>query len=138
MTIGTFTLRRFDRDGLRAYLDAVRPRYVIVRVVAGRVRLRWGFPLWAVEESVAFCLGAVRLLWAAWSHLPAGVRRRYPGVTRRLAPSETGGPDGLIPALYAACDEIAGGALRELLRLPPGVPYVSVALDDLTVEVTPY
>ncbi|NLG09259.1 MAG: hypothetical protein GX560_08425 [Deinococcales bacterium] len=140
------TLRSFDEAGRRAYLDEVRPRFLVLRVRAERVNLVWGFPLWALEEVVAFVLGATALLNAALPLLPASWRARLRGGVRvggrsfelgaaaAAAPAPTGERLALGRVLELLND-LAAGSLRDVLRLPPGEPYVEVDAQGARVSI---
>jgi hypothetical protein len=172
--------RRLDQEGLRAYLDEVRPRFLVVRVRVERRTFTWGFPLSALEEIVGFALGAAAFAQAARSWLPerwqevmngastALVRAlrlgpRSRGSSRRdeaaaFAPataattasassrtssaSTTVSPSSPSPspvsAVWATANDLAGGALRDVLRVPPGEPYVSVRSGRALIDVVAY
>lgn len=154
--------RRLDQEGLRAYLDEVRPRFLVVRVRAKRRTIAWGMPLSALEEIVGFALGAVAFGHALLPWLPARWRTaideasRRAGGSLRLAtaagatpgttPGTTSVTDGVttaptpspIAALLATANDLAGGALRDVLRIPPGEPYVSVRTDTAHIDLIPY
>ncbi|HKI59369.1 MAG TPA: hypothetical protein VKA00_09155 [Trueperaceae bacterium] len=138
------TLRQLDGPGLRAYLDEVRPRMLVVRVRARRVRVAWLVPLWPFEQLVAFAAGAALLAHAVWPLWTAAAGGQRSGVRARVA--EVAGVAGLPPAearttlaaLAASLSAIAGGHLGDVLRLPPGVPYVRVRSQEATVDVTAY
>ena len=137
--------RRFDEAGLRAYVDDVRPRFVVLRVRANNVNIIWGLPLWAAEEVVAFALGAAWLLKVGMPLLPAAVRGKLgAGITLagreyRLTPADEMQPEsGAVLELYRTVNELAGGVLRSVLRVPPGQPYVQVSAGDTHVEIAAY
>lgn len=131
--MSVLTPRRPDAGGLRDYLAALRPRVVVVRVSAGKVRLALAFPLWALEEIAAFALGALELAEAAWPRLPARLRTRLGWLEGR---GELGADGDAWAAVARTLDELAGGRARDILRLPPGVPFLSVTTDQAKVEVT--
>jgi len=191
--------RRLDQDGLRAYLDEVRPRFLVVRVRVERRTFTWGFPLSALEEIVGFALGAAAFAQAARSWLPERWQDAMNGASSALVqalrlvprphdPSPRGEPPAPVPAtaaiaaptttaptsgasgpvtttvsssrpssatttasssspspfpspvsaLWAAANDLAGGALRDVLRVPPGEPYVSVRSGPALVDVVAY
>lgn len=137
-------LRKLDGPGRRAYLDDVRPRILMVRVRAGRVRFAWLVPLWPFEQLVAFAAGAALLAYAAWPLWAGAAGGRRSALRARVA--EVAGLAGValvddrdvFAALGASLSTIAGANLGDLLRLPSGVPYVSVSADEATVDVTAY
>lgn len=135
-------LRRFDEASRREYLDEVRPRLVVLRVRADKVRITWGVPLWAAEEVAGFLLGAAALLNAALPLAPLAWRRRLAqGITVRgrqlklehvvARPNE--GASAL--ELFRTIDALAGGSLRDVLRVPAGEPYVNVRTGDTHIEI---
>jgi hypothetical protein len=110
----------------RAWEDA-RPRLLWLRLDADRVRIRWGMPLWALEESLraVFLLGPW-LLWFA-RHLPVSRRRDTSDRARRggfrLAIDLSGDPG---PPPWEAGRALLEGAGEGMLRLPSGEPYVRI------------
>ncbi|MFO7544338.1 MAG: hypothetical protein R6W77_02475 [Trueperaceae bacterium] len=200
--------RRLDQEGLRAYLDEVRPRFLVVRVRVERRTFAWGFPLSALEEIVGFALGAAAFAQAVRSWLPERWQAVMNGASTALlqalrlgsrggAPDSDGGDGGatkaaggddLVPpdpstsparvvasalpsaldgsatsatsassasstsqtsqtsstspspasALWATANDLAGGALRDVLRVPPGEPYVSVRSGRALIDVVAY
>lgn len=152
--------RRLDQEGLRAYLDEVRPRFLVVRVRVKRRTIAWGMPLSALEELVGFALGAVAFGHALLPWLPARWRSaidkasQRAGGSLRLATAGTPGatadatsvPAAIthtgtpspIAAFLATANDLAGGALRDVLRIPPGEPYVSVRTDTAHIDLIPY
>lgn len=149
-------LRRFDQAGRRAYLDEVRPRFVVLRLRAGKVNFTWGLPLWAAEEVAAFALGCAALLQSVLPLAPASWRSRLntrlnTGITvagrevRLGAPNRAENTNHAAPHTGAALlevlrtiDGLAGGSLRDVLRLPPGEPYVKVRTGDTLIEIAAY
>lgn len=139
------TLRRFDEAGRRAYFDEVRPRIVVLRVHTAGANIVWGVPLWAAEEVAAFLLGAAALLKAGLPLAPRAWRRRLStGVTvagRELRFGSEEPSESAAASLLEVCrtiDSLAGGSLRDLLRLPSGEPYVRVRTGDTHVEIAAY
>lgn len=156
--------RRLDQEGLRAYLDEVRPRFLVVRVRVKRRTIAWGMPLSALEDLVGFALGAVAFGHALLPWLPARWRlaidkasQRTGGSLRLATAGATAGTPGAaddatsvptattpaatpspIAALLATANDLAGGALRDVLRIPPGEPYVSVRTDTAHIDLIPY
>jgi len=120
----------------RAWDDA-RPRLLWLRLDADRFRIRWGMPVWALEESLraVFLLGP----WVLWfaRHLPASLRRGMSGRVRRARfrfEIDLSGEPG--PAPWAAGRALLEGAGEGMLRLPPGEPYVHIeAGRDVRIEI---
>ncbi len=138
--------RRFDVVGRRAYLDDVRPRFLLLRVKADKVNISWGVPLWALEEVAAFALGAATLAQAVLPVLPATWRARMgAGIAingRRIefgqadtADAQPGAADErtVLTRFLRLMDDFAGGSLRDLLRVPPGEPYFEVSANGTRV-----
>ncbi len=144
--------RRFDEEGLKAYLDDVRPRFLVLRVRADKANIIWGVPLWAAEEIVAFAVGAAALLRGVLPLMPAAWRDRLaPGIRiagysfdlGASATAEDGASadatlTGALVRVLSTANDLAGGGLRDLLRLPPGEPYVKVQTDTAFVEIVAY
>jgi hypothetical protein len=120
----------------RTWADA-RPRLLWLRIDAERVRIRWGMPVWALEESLRalFLLGP----WFLWfaRHLPMRLRRNLSGRVRgarfRLQIDLSGEPG---PPPWEAGRALLEGAGEDMLRLPPGEPYVHIeAGRDVRIEI---
>lgn len=121
------SLRRFDEGGWRDYLEELRPRFVGFRLVTGKVRIVWGVPLWALEETVSLLLRLLPLL----PHLAP----LLPGRARRVVSAWSGGAsETLVPALEALLSQ----PWHDLLRLPSGEPLVSVETDEVFIEIRQY
>ena len=151
-------LRRLDGPGRRAYLEDLRPRVLVVRIRAGKVRLLWAVPMAPFEGLLAFALGLALLAPTLAPVLPRRVRASLERPDGRLAVAHrtasrvasgafaTSGAAGSghaaaagpSPSLLARLSQIAGGGLGEALRLPPGTPYLSVRADDVAIDVRPY
>lgn len=71
------SLRRLDEQGMRDYLEELRPRFVTLRLTTGKIRIWWGMPLWAFEEVLSFGLRLLPLLPHLTPLLPT--RARGPG-----------------------------------------------------------
>lgn len=109
-------LRPLHERGLRARAEALRPRFLVVRIRAKGIHLRWAIPAWAVEEVLRFALRIAPLL-PLWRG------------SRRLARPRDG-------TLLQTLDGFFGE--RKLLTLPPGEPYVSIETSDALIEIRPY
>lgn len=118
-------LRRLDPPGLRAYAEELRPRFLVLRVHAKGVNLRWAVPNWAIEEPVRFAVRLMPLLPVIARYLPA----RAAEPLRRLA-----APRGRRRTLELL-DEFFSERHRDLFTLPPGEAFVSVETDDVHLEV---
>lgn len=126
--------RTLDADDTRSYLNELRPRFLFVRIQAGRVNLRWWVPAWAFEEPIRFLL---RLI-------PIG-RYAAPAVTARLlsnariqagdVSSFAGGGSSGSPDLWTSIDALFSEADRDLFALPDDVPFVDVRTDDVRVYI---
>lgn len=130
-----YGLPRWDDPGYWArFLDDLRPRFVVVRIRSGRLGLRWGVPLWAVEESLRFVLLALPWLAYAWRAAPERWRREpsRPGRRHRVVPPAR--------APWGALHALLEGHGRGVLRMDPGVPFVHVeakgGAERIVVEVT--
>jgi len=117
--------------------DDVRPRLLWLRIDAERVRIRWGMPVWALEESLRalFLLGP----WVLWiaRHLPVRTRSRASGAFGRgrfrLDLDLSGDPG---PPPWHAARALLEGAGDGMLRLPAGEPFVLVeAGRDVRIEI---
>jgi hypothetical protein len=147
-------LRRLDGPGLRAYLDELRPRVLVVRIRARRLRLLWAVPMAPFEEVLAFALGLALLVPTAARFLPEATRARLERDGGLLAAAsqaaagacvatKAGDPGSeaareLPQGLLARLSLIAAGGLGEALRLPPGTPYLSLQAEGVTIDVRPY
>lgn len=134
--------RRFDEAGRRAFLDEVRPRFVLLRVRTGSANITWGMPLWAAEEIVAFALGAAAVVRTVLPLMPRAWRARLGhGMNingRRVdfgLGYDGGTSSGTLLELWRTVDSFAGGSLRDVLRVPAGEPYVKVQTDDTLIEI---
>jgi hypothetical protein len=118
------TLRRLDAEGWRSYLSELRPRFLTFRLVTGNVRIAWGVPLWALEQAASLLLRSLPLLPHLAPLLPGRARRALAGWDA-----------GSQSALIAALDLLLSEPWHDLLRLPPGEPFVSVETDDVFLEI---
>jgi hypothetical protein len=117
------------------YWEDVRPRFLVVQLRAERVRLRWGMPLWVVEELLRF--GLLALPWVAygWRVLPRPWRDELARPDRRWRVELEGPRWPPWPALVALLEGHGEG----MLRLPPGEPFVLVeAGEDVRIEISQY
>ena len=140
-------LRRLDPSGLRAYLDELRPRVLVVRVRAKGFRFAWAVPMAPFELLLGFALSSALLASPLLRWLPGEAGDRYAGALDRAgwashayAAGGRGGRERTAPpeGLMARLSLVAAGGLGEALRLPPGVPYLSVEADDVAIDVRPY
>jgi len=136
-------LRPLGPAGLRAYADELRPRMLVMRVRAGRVRFAWMVPLWPVEELVALVAGAALLAHAAWPLWAGAVGGRRWRLRTRLADvagHAGAAPDarGTLAAVLAGLSTPAGSHPGDILRLPPGAPYLSIRSRRAAVDLTAY
>jgi hypothetical protein len=104
------------------YWDDVRPRFVLVRIRAERIHLRWGMPLWAVEESLRLVLLALPWVAYAWRWLPERWRAELARPDRRIRIAiepTTRPPWHTLVALLQGHGE-------GMLRMERGLPFVQV------------
>lgn len=135
-------LRPLDDADLRAYLHELRPRFLTLRVRAGRVRFGWLVPSWALEEPLRF---ALRIAQLALALAPDALRRALDrvGVDADLAGGPGGTPGGPAsgagrgapPRWWPAFDELFSERGRDLLALPDGVPLLDVAAGDAHIVI---
>ena len=118
-------LRRLDAPGIRAYLDELRPRFLVLRVRARGVSFRWAVPNWAIEEVVRFALRLAPLVVQLAPHLPDRIGRPL----RRVSGF------GDRRRTLALVDAFFSEEHRDLFILPPRVPLVSVETEDVTFEI---
>jgi hypothetical protein len=119
------------------YWDDVRPRLLWLRLDADRFRLRWGVPVWALEESLRalFLLGPW-FLWIA-RQLPIPLRTKAKGEFRRgrfhLELDLSGEPG---PAPWHTLRALLEGAGDGMLRMPSGEPFVHIeAGREVRIEI---
>jgi hypothetical protein len=118
-------LRRLDAPGMRAYARELRPRFLVLRIRAEGVNLRWAVPSWAIEEPLRFALRLMPLLPGLARYLPS---RAAEPLRRFAAPA--GGRRTL-----ELLDEFFSERSRDLIALPPGEPFLSVETDDVHLEI---
>ncbi len=122
------------------YWGDVRPRLLWLRLEADKVRIRWGVPVWALEET----LRAVLLIgpWVLWTlrHLPIKARTRASGEFRRgrfRLDLDLSGKPG--PAPWHTALALLEGAGEGMLLLPPGEPFVHIeAGDGVRIQIISY
>jgi hypothetical protein len=118
------------------YWRDVRPRMLLLRIRALRFDLRWGVPLWAIEESLRFALLVLPWVAYGWRWIPERWRTELarPGRRARIVIEPTDRPPW--PALLALLEGHGEG----MLRLEPGEPFVLVEARDagqrVLVEIT--
>ncbi|MFU8887292.1 MAG: hypothetical protein ACNA8N_01675 [Trueperaceae bacterium] len=122
------------------YLDDVRPRLLWLRLEADKVRIRWGVPVWALEESLrALLLLGPWVLWFA-RHLPIKTRAKASGEWGRgrfRLDLDLSGEPG--PAPWHTAVALLEGAGEGMLRLPSGEPFVHVeAGDGVRIQIVSY
>lgn len=122
------------------YLDDVRPRLLWLRLEADKVRIRWGVPVWALEESLrALLLLGPWVLWIA-RHLPIKTRAKASGEWGRgrfRLDLDLSGEPG--PAPWHTAVALLEGAGEGMLRLPSGEPFVHVeAGDGVRIQIVSY
>jgi hypothetical protein len=122
----TVQLRPLDAAGRRAYLDELRPRFLALRVEAGRVRFAWALPSWALEEPLRFLLRLVPIAYA----LAPGRARAW------LDRADAAGRLGLETDAWRAADELFSERDRDLLALPADLPLVDIATSDARIVIT--
>lgn len=104
------------------YLEDVRPRLVLLRLRIDRVDVRWGVPLWALEESLRFVVLTLPWLFYGARRLPA--RWRGPLVrSKRMARWST--ERSQRPPWHALVALLEGYG-DGMLRLERGEPFVLV------------
>ena len=132
--------RWHEPDWWARYWDDARPQLLWLRLEAGKVRIRWGVPVWALEESLraVFLLGP----WVLWfaRHLPIKPRSRAVGEFRRgrlrLALDLSGEPG---PAPWHTVRALLEGTGEGMLRLPSGEPFVHIeAGRDVNIRIVSY
>ncbi|MEJ2358242.1 MAG: hypothetical protein P8Y13_09205 [Deinococcales bacterium] len=144
------TLRPLDAPGRRAYLDALRPRVLVVRVRGPRRRFVWAVPMAPFEELLAFALALVLLVPSALRLVPARARGRWlqrfaerpagagPS-TGAAGRSSVGAAGAAVPGgLLGRLSLIAAGGLGDALRVPPGTPYLTVETRGVAIDVRSY
>jgi hypothetical protein len=134
----TVRLRPLDDADLRAYLQELRPRFLTLRIRAGRVRFGWLVPSWALEEPLRFGLriGALALACAP-DALGRALDRLGVDVARIGGPvgAAAGADRGATPRWWPALDELFSERGRDLLALPDGVPLLDVAAGDAHIVI---
>ena len=118
------SLRRLDEQGMRDYLEELRPRFVTLRLTTGKIRIWWGMPLWAFEEVLSFGLRLLPLLPHLTPLLPTRARAA-------LGAWQTSNTEGLTAAVTTLLSERG----RDLLRLPRGEPFVSIDTGEVSIEI---
>ncbi len=114
-------LRPLDAAGVQAYLDEIPPRLLTLRIDAGRLRLRWWLPMWAIEEPLRFALRLYRLIGPLLPRTVRDALARDPRVPARLL-ARAGARD----SLFAAIDAWFSENDRDLLAMPDDVPFVDI------------
>lgn len=118
-------LRSLDRAGRRAYLAELIPRFLVLKIRAKGVHLRWAVPSWALEEILRFALRVAPLVPAIVRILPEKAARSV----RRFAPSNAG------RNAWAVLDAFFSEEHRDLLVLPPGEPLVAIEASDVHIRI---
>lgn len=138
-------LRPLDDADRRAYVRELRPRFLALRVHAGRVRFAWLVPSWALEEPLRF---ALRIVPLALAFAPEALRRALDrvGVDAGLGDGPGADSAGTVPARtrteraapppwWPAFDALFSERGRDLLALPDGVPLLDVAAGDAHIVI---
>lgn len=126
--------RLSDPAWWRAYVRDVRPRMMLLQVRAERIHVRWGVPVWALEET----LRAVLLVgpWALWVArcAPKSWRTGWHGAVGSVA-FDLRGAAGTPPwpALRALLEQQGGW-----LDLPDGEPFVQIEANDALIVIRPW
>lgn len=94
------------------FWEEVQPRFLYVRLETDMVRIRWAFPLWALEESLALALALAPLL--------ALKSKREPARLRLLIPP-------LLSALFTPREK--------LLRLPAGEAFIAIQTPGVFIRI---
>ncbi len=128
-------LRRLDADGLRDYLGEIRPRFVVLRLRSGKANITWGVPLWAAEEVLGFALGVAALLNAL---APRALTRFGAGGVRAEAGNSPQNTTAALLAAWRTLNALAGGSLRDVLRVPPGEAYLEVRAANTHIQIAAY
>lgn len=126
--------RTLDAEDTRAYLNELRPRFLFLRVQAGRVNIRWWVPAWAFEEPIRFLL---RLLPIARYAAPATTARLLSRARVPLRDVSSLAGSGLSASsdLWTSIDALFSEADRDLFAMPDDVPFVDVQTDEVRVYV---
>ena len=125
-----------DPDFWVAAWDDLRPRFVLLRLEVGRIRLRWGSPLWPFEETLRFGLLALPWVAYAWQWMPRAWRDELarPGRRARFVIEPPVGPP------WSALEALLDGHGEGMLRLPSGEPFVQIDVIDraerVRIEIT--
>lgn len=116
--------------------DDLRPRFVLLHLEVGRMRLRWGSPLWPFEETLRFGLLALPWVAYAWRWMPRAWRDELarPGRKARFVIEPPVGPP------WSALEALLDGHGEGMLRLPSGEPFVQIDVVDraerVRIEIT--
>lgn len=126
------TLRPLDRDGRRAYLEELRPRFLSLGIRSGHVNLRWWVPMWAVEEPLRFALRALPLVRrvAPWpSRRPPRRAASWPGT----ASGSSAGVEA--ESWFEQIDAWFSEGHRDLLAMPAGRPLLDITTPTATIVI---
>lgn len=130
--------RTFGGGGLARYLGELRPRFIVVRIDARGLRLRWAVPAWALEEAIRFAIRmapiARRLSPTVARYLPPRWRERATRLDRSMRPRAEGRPLGRAGALRAV-DALFSEEHRDILVLPKGEPLVELESGTVRIAV---
>lgn len=118
-------LRALDAAGRRDYFDELRPRFLTLRVEAGRVRFAWALPSWALEEPLRFALRASSLAVTLAPRRARAWLERV-GVAERLE---------LEADAWRAADALFSEADRDLLALPNDLPLVDIDTNEARIVI---
>lgn len=111
---------------MRDYLEELRPRFVIFRLITPTLRIGWAVPLWALEQTVSLALRLLPLLPALAPLLSPRARQ---ALGARVGTTAWTGETTL-----RALELLLSEPWHDLLRLPRGEPFISIETSDVLIE----